>query len=84
MMQAATYTSQYDAPWGLSRLSSKTAGSTTYVYDDSAGAGTCAYIIDSGIQADHPEFEGRQYLHFLVADKPLIVDRRDHYDRLYP
>ncbi|KKP06357.1 proteinase T [Trichoderma harzianum] len=54
-----TYVSQTGAPWGLGRISHKARGSTTYVYDDSAGAGTCSYIIDTGVDATHPEFEGR-------------------------
>ncbi|KAK2752711.1 serine protease precursor [Colletotrichum kahawae] len=50
---------QTNAPWGLARLSSSSPGGTTYSYDDSAGEGTCAYIIDTGIDVEHPEFEGR-------------------------
>ncbi|KAI1075303.1 peptidase S8/S53 domain-containing protein [Whalleya microplaca] len=50
---------QSNADWGLARLSNKDASSTTYTYDDSAGEGTCAYIIDTGIEVDHEEFEGR-------------------------
>ncbi|KAI1102675.1 peptidase S8/S53 domain-containing protein [Jackrogersella minutella] len=50
---------QNNAEWGLARLSSQEAGSTTYTYDDTAGEGTCAYIVDTGIEVDHPEFEGR-------------------------
>ena len=48
-----TYVSQTGAPWGLGRISHKAKGSTTYVYDDSAGAGTCAYVIDTGIYTAH-------------------------------
>ncbi|OAQ58771.1 alkaline serine protease P32 [Purpureocillium lilacinum] len=47
------------APWGLGRISHVRLGETTYVYDKSAGTGTCAYVIDTGIEASHPEFEGR-------------------------
>lgn len=50
---------QEDAPWGLARISSQEPGGTTYTYDESAGAGTCAYILDTGIDVEHPEFEGR-------------------------
>ncbi|KAM3429243.1 hypothetical protein NHJ13734_008245 [Beauveria thailandica] len=50
---------QSSAEWGLVRLSSKQTGAKNYVYDNSAGAGTCAYIIDSGVDASHPDFEGR-------------------------
>jgi len=47
------YTTQSSAPWGLARLSSKTKGKTTYTYDSSAGEGTCAYVIDTGILTTH-------------------------------
>ncbi|KAH9883883.1 peptidase S8/S53 domain-containing protein [Xylariomycetidae sp. FL2044] len=50
---------QEDADWGLARLSNTEPGSTTYTYDDSAGEGTCAYVVDTGIDVDHEEFEGR-------------------------
>ncbi|KAI1180050.1 subtilisin-like protease PR1K [Nemania sp. FL0916] len=50
---------QNGADWGLARLSSTSAGSSTYTYDDSAGSGVCAYIVDTGIDVDHPDFEGR-------------------------
>ncbi|KFA74139.1 hypothetical protein S40288_08182 [Stachybotrys chartarum IBT 40288] len=53
------WATQTNAPWGLARLSNVNTGSTTYTYDDTAGAGTCSYIIDTGIQLNHPEFEGR-------------------------
>lgn len=50
---------QSGAPWGLGRISHQQKGSTDYIYDNSAGAGTCSYIIDTGVYAEHPEFEGR-------------------------
>ncbi|KAH6641905.1 peptidase S8/S53 domain-containing protein [Chaetomium tenue] len=53
------YVSQSGAPWGISRLSHKSAGSTTYVYDSSAGEGTCSYVIDTGIYTAHSDFGGR-------------------------
>ncbi|KAH7251060.1 peptidase S8/S53 domain-containing protein [Fusarium tricinctum] len=52
-------TQQENAPWGLARLSSSRAGGKTYTYDESAGEGTCAYIIDTGIDVEHPDFDGR-------------------------
>lgn len=45
---------QKQAPWGLARLSSKTTGATRYSYDSSAGKGTCAYVLDTGIDTEHP------------------------------
>lgn len=44
---------QEDAPWGLARISSSEPGGTTYTYDESAGSGTCAYIVDTGIDTSH-------------------------------
>ncbi|KAK4458204.1 putative cuticle-degrading protease precursor [Cladorrhinum samala] len=51
--------SQTGAPWGLARISNTAGGSTTYKYDSSAGAGTCSYVIDTGIQTSHSDFGGR-------------------------
>jgi subtilisin family serine protease len=48
--------------WGLGRLSHRVKGSTDYVYHSSAGEGTCSYIVDTGVDASHPEFEGRAEL----------------------
>ncbi|KAK2605973.1 hypothetical protein QQS21_003599 [Conoideocrella luteorostrata] len=53
---------QNNAPWGLGRISHKRPGSSSYVFDDSAGAGTCAYIVDTGIDYRHADFEGRAKL----------------------
>lgn len=52
-------TTQPGAPWGLARISSPRRGQATYTYDDSAGGGTCSYIIDTGIDATHRDFGGR-------------------------
>lgn len=48
--------------WGLSSISHKaipTQADDTYFYDTSAGDGTHAYVVDSGIMISHDEFEGR-------------------------
>jgi subtilisin family serine protease len=50
------------ATWGLTRISHRKLGSAEYDYDSSAGAGACAYIIDTGVYAAHPELEGRAKL----------------------
>jgi len=60
---------QKDAPWGIARLSNKEPGSTTYTYDDTAGEGTCAFVVDTGIDITHPEFEGRAKWSNNFADK---------------
>lgn len=55
-------TQEANAPWGLGSISHRDPGSTTYVYDTTAGKGTYAYIIDSGLNTAHTEFEGRASL----------------------
>jgi cerevisin len=51
------------APWGLARISHRPKLSlgtfTKYVYDTDGGEGVTAYVIDTGINIDHVEFEGR-------------------------
>ncbi|KHN96150.1 subtilisin-like protease PR1G [Metarhizium album ARSEF 1941] len=60
---------QSQAPWGLARLSHLQPGSGDYVYDSSAGEGTCAYVVDSGLYAAHPDFEGRaEFLGSFIGD----------------
>ncbi|KAK1672523.1 peptidase S8/S53 domain-containing protein [Colletotrichum godetiae] len=51
------------ATWGLASLSSlnQLTGSSDgqpYTYDDSAGEGSFAYILDTGVQVYHPDFAG--------------------------
>ncbi|OTA98728.1 hypothetical protein M426DRAFT_69250 [Hypoxylon sp. CI-4A] len=59
IMTAYDYVTQSGAPWGIARLSHKSGSSSSYVYDSSAGEGTCAYVVDTGIYTAHAEFEGR-------------------------
>lgn len=50
---------QSGATWGIARISSKEPGAKDYKYDSSAGEGTCSYIVDTGIDGSHADFEGR-------------------------
>jgi subtilisin family serine protease len=59
---AATTIQSMDAagdPWGLDRIDQVSLPlSKTYMYANT-GTGVRAYIIDTGLQVDHPEFTGR-------------------------
>ncbi|KAI2603271.1 peptidase S8/S53 domain-containing protein [Hypoxylon fragiforme] len=55
----ANFTTQADAKWALSRVSSRVVNTTDYTYDDSGGQGVCVWMFDTGIWVDHPDFEGR-------------------------
>ncbi|KAK7227554.1 hypothetical protein V2G26_015557 [Clonostachys chloroleuca] len=47
--------------WNLARISHRARGATNYIYDDSAGSGTCVYIVGTGIETTHPQFGGRAF-----------------------
>jgi len=61
-LEKRAYVTQSSSTWGLSRVSHvnrETGSPLSYTYDDSAGLGTCVYVVDTGIETSHPEFEGR-------------------------
>ncbi|CAO3568953.1 unnamed protein product [Mortierella alpina] len=46
--------------WGLPRVSQKAVDNNAdYFYNDAAGEGVTAYVVDTGVYVDHNEFEGR-------------------------
>ncbi|KAH7361688.1 alkaline proteinase [Plectosphaerella cucumerina] len=53
------FVTQTGVTHGLGSISSRAPGSSSYRYDDSAGAGTWVYVVDSGINIAHNEFGGR-------------------------
>ncbi|KAJ9061982.1 proteinase B [Entomophthora muscae] len=62
-----TQSIQKDAPWGISRITSRTRLEPNmfdyeYHYDPYGGNGVDVYIIDTGIYVDHEDFEGRASL----------------------
>jgi subtilisin family serine protease len=58
-LEKKTFVTQGSSTWGLGRISHVNKGTSSYTYDDTAGTGTCAYVIDTGIYTAHTEFEGR-------------------------
>ncbi|OBT86309.1 hypothetical protein VE02_07437 [Pseudogymnoascus sp. 03VT05] len=58
-VQTNALTTRTGAPWGLGRISHKAAGSTSYVYDTTAGSGATVYVVDTGIYIGHSQFGGR-------------------------
>lgn len=68
---------QNNATSGLARLSSADAGSTSYVFDDSAGEGITAFIVDTGIMTNHTEFEGRATMAFNAVND-VDTDENGH------
>lgn len=59
MSSSSDWVTQEKAEWGPARVSNKKPGKTTYSYEKTAGEGVCVYVLDTGIDDKHPEFEGR-------------------------
>ncbi|KAI0533642.1 subtilase [Xylaria digitata] len=69
---------QANAPPGLVRLSHAQAGEDSYVFDDSAGEGITAYVVDTGILTTHSEFQGRATLEFNAIEGSADTDENGH------
>ncbi|EGX91264.1 alkaline serine protease Alp1 [Cordyceps militaris CM01] len=52
-------TTQSNVPHGLATISHRQSGASNYIYDSTAGQGAYAYVVDSGVNIGHVEFEGR-------------------------
>lgn len=50
---------QTNAPLGLERISHAQAGQRGYIFDERAGEGITAYVVDTGVLTTHTEFGGR-------------------------
>lgn len=73
-------TQQNNVPsYGLARISQRElTDPTTYFYDDSAGAGTFSYIIDTGIRTSHQDFGGRAVFGASFVDGEQEGDGNGH------
>src|SRR6185312_2771928 len=63
---------QYNAPWGLARISHRQPLGfitfTKYLYDATAGSDVTVYIVDTGINIDHVDFGSRARWGHTVPD----------------
>nr|XP_036576876.1 alkaline proteinase [Colletotrichum truncatum]KAF6783697.1 alkaline proteinase [Colletotrichum truncatum] len=77
---------QPESTWGLGAISSADGISTNgslrdgfkYRYDENGGEGTFAYVIDSGVWVDNPDFEGRAELGYTVYPDIPFEDSSGH------
>jgi len=79
-MKGTNSTLQADAPWGLCRVSSKkfSKGHSKYIYPNSAGSGIDVYVIDTGINVDHHDFDGRAKWGITIPKFDQDADRNGH------
>ncbi|SCW01486.1 LAFE_0E00694g1_1 [Lachancea fermentati] len=79
---ASEFDTQNGAPWGLSRISHReklNLGSfNKYLFDDDAGKGVTSYVIDTGINVDHEDFEGRAVWGKTIPTNDLDSDGNGH------
>lgn len=81
-VQASEFDTQNGAPWGLSRISHRerlNLGSfNKYLYDDDAGKGVTSYVIDTGINVKHKDFDGRAHWGKTVPENDEDLDGNGH------
>ncbi|KAI1375467.1 subtilisin-like protein [Hypoxylon crocopeplum] len=77
-VKAAALVKQVNAPTGLERLSHTNAGETGYVFDDLAGEGITAYVVDTGIMTTHEDFQGRATMAFNAVEEEEATDLNGH------
>ncbi|KAF9174430.1 hypothetical protein BGX21_005075 [Mortierella sp. AD011] len=76
-----TLTGSQSSPpsWGLPRVSQHNNDLTqAYLYNDAAGEGVTAYVIDTGVYVDHDEFEGRATFGANFIDGSADTDENGH------
>ncbi|EJS41767.1 ysp3p [Saccharomyces arboricola H-6] len=73
---------QKDAPWGLHRISHRERANYNqdleYLYDDAAGRGVTSYVLDTGIDTNHKDFEGRAVWGAVIPDNDEPSDLNGH------
>ncbi|KAJ8109492.1 hypothetical protein ONZ43_g6120 [Nemania bipapillata] len=77
-VQVSALVAQANAPPGLVRISHADVGEDSYVFDDSAGEGITAYVVDTGILTTHEEFQGRATLAFNAIEGSADTDENGH------
>ncbi|KAJ1501383.1 hypothetical protein HMI55_003425 [Coelomomyces lativittatus] len=59
---------QMNAPWGLTRIGQRLSNPKgPYVYPDNQGQGVTAYVMDTGVNVKHIEFEGRATIGYTAC-----------------
>jgi hypothetical protein len=69
-----THDQQNPPSWGQSRIANRGLDLTKpYTYSTKAGEGVNAYIIDTGVDTKHAEFEGRSLVSTLSRTSPITM-----------
>ncbi|KIP08998.1 hypothetical protein PHLGIDRAFT_87290 [Phlebiopsis gigantea 11061_1 CR5-6] len=77
-----TVTTQKGAPWGLARVSHRQklrlGTFTQYLYSPRGGEGVDVYVIDTGINVEHVEFDGRASWGKTIPQNDVDEDGNGH------
>lgn len=75
-------TVEKNAPWGLARISHRDSLSfgtfNKYLYAEDGGEGVDAYVIDTGTNTDHVDFEGRANWGKTIPENDADEDGNGH------
>jgi cerevisin len=73
---------QNHAPWGLARISQREKlheqDGNTFWYSEEAGRGVHIYVIDTGININHTDFDGRAYVGTTIIPNEDDEDNNGH------
>ena len=69
---------QQDAEWGLTRISHRVSGADAFLYPHNAGEGVTVYVVDTGINVEHEEFEGRAMMGQDFTEDADGIDGNGH------
>ncbi|AFR97590.1 cerevisin [Cryptococcus neoformans C23] len=79
---ASDITTELGAPWGLARISHRNRLTLStfqkYIYYSGGGEGVTAYVIDTGINIEHVEFEGRASWGKTIPKNDVDKDGNGH------
>ncbi|KAK9454448.1 peptidase S8/S53 domain-containing protein [Dipodascopsis uninucleata] len=82
MVYASEVEIEKNAPWGLARISHRPSLNfgtfNKYLFDSEGGEGVTAYVIDTGINVDHVDFEGRALWGKTIPSGDVDADGNGH------
>lgn len=72
---AMTFILQKNSPWGLSRISGHI---DTYEYIKDGGRDVITYVLDTGLDEGHSEFQGRARMKYNAVNGSPNIDEQGH------
>ena len=81
-MMSSTPETEMNAPWGLARISHRNSLSfgtfNKYLFAEDGGEGVDVYVIDTGTNIEHVDFEGRAHWGKTIPANDADIDGNGH------